>query len=30
MTDTGKALFLIVTIHSKLDRLADAEAQLHR
>ena len=30
MDDAGKALFLVVTIRPKLDRLAEAEAQLHR
>ena len=30
MTDADKALFLVVTIRPKLDRLAEAEAQLHR
>ena len=30
MTGAGRSLFLVVTIHPKLDRLAEAEAQLHR
>jgi quinol monooxygenase YgiN len=30
MTDSDKALFLVVTIRPKLDKLAEAEAQLHR
>jgi quinol monooxygenase YgiN len=30
MTDAGKALFLVVTIRPKLDKMAEAEAQLHR
>ena len=30
MTEADKALFLVVTIHPKLDKLAEAEAQLHR
>ena len=30
MTDADKALFLVVTIHPRLDKLAEAEAQLHR
>jgi quinol monooxygenase YgiN len=30
MTNAGKAFFLVVTIRPKLDRLAEAEAQLHR
>jgi quinol monooxygenase YgiN len=30
MSDADKALFLVVTIRPKLDRLAEAEAQLHR
>ena len=30
MTDAGQAFFLVVTIRPKLDRLAEAEAQLHR
>lgn len=30
MTDAEKALFLIVTIRPSIDRLAEAEAQLHR
>jgi quinol monooxygenase YgiN len=30
MTDADKALFLVVTIRPKLDKLAEAEAQLHR
>ena len=30
MTGADKALFLVVTIRPKLDKLAEAEAQLHR
>ena len=30
MTDADKALFLVVTIRPRLDKLAEAEAQLHR
>jgi quinol monooxygenase YgiN len=30
MTDADKALFLVVTIRPKLDKLAEAEAQLQR
>ena len=30
MTDAAKALFLVVTIRPRLDRMAEAEAQLNR
>ncbi len=30
MTDSTTPLFLVVTIYPKIDRLAEAEAQLHR
>ncbi|HYI56875.1 MAG TPA: putative quinol monooxygenase [Microlunatus sp.] len=30
MTDTTTPLFLVVTIYPRLDKLAEAEAQLHR